>query len=142
MKKMKLLALSACATLALAPITSSTVIAHEGEHAPGKGHTTAPETADGILQEIHKHHEQITATVTSKDLKPVHEHAEAIAELSKALPAKVAADKKARVEGAANNIAKLSGTLHDASDAGDQAKTEAELKKLDGVLKALDTQVK
>jgi hypothetical protein len=135
MKLNKFIALGASAALAFA--TTQSAFAHEGEE-----HAAIPETADGILQEIHKHHGELDATVKSKNLKEVHEHAEAITALAKALPDKVTAEKKDRVQGSANNIAKVADTLHDASDAGDQAKTEAELKKLDGVLMALDKQVK
>ncbi len=64
------------------------------------------------------------------------------ADLANALPAKVAADKKARVEGSVKNIAKLAGDLDKAGDDNNQAGTEANLKKLDGVLMALEKQVK
>ena len=57
-----------------------------------------------------------------------------------ALPAKAAADKMKQVEGTVKNIAKLAGDLDESGDAKDQAKTEANLKKLDGLIKVLETQ--
>jgi hypothetical protein len=141
MTKSKIVAIGACVALAFAMTTAPVALAHEGED-HGHGELKIPETAEGILQEIHKHHAQISTAVSSKNLKPIHEHAEVLTALAKALPDKVAPDKKARVQGQANNIAKVAGTLHDASDAGDQAKTEAELKRLDAALKMLDQQAK
>ena len=77
----------------------------------------------------------------SAKLADVHHHAFAIRDLAKALPAKAEKAKKAQVEGAVKNIAKLAEDLDKTGDAGDQAGTEANLKKLDGVLMALDRQV-
>ena len=138
---MKLLALAACAAFAFAHIGAASARAAEQEGAE-KGKVTVPATADAIMQEIHKHHEELAETVSSKKLKDVHVHAFAIRDLANALPDKVAADKKARVEGSAKNIAKLAEDLDKTGDASDQTGTEANLKKLDGVLMALDRQVK
>ena len=84
---------------------------------------------------------ELTATVKGKKLAEVHHHAFAIRDLANALPAKAAADKKKAVEGTAKNITKLAGELDESGDAGDQAKTEANLKKMDGLLTVLDTQM-
>lgn len=131
----------ACIALALLTLNTPTMLAHEG-HDHGAKKAAVPDTADGIMTEIHKQHALISAAVTGKNLKGVHDPIEAIPELAKALPDKVAADKKARVQGSVNNLTKVTESLHQAADAGDQTKTEAELKKLDGVLLALDQQIK
>ena len=141
MKKMKLLAIGASAAFAFTAVTSQIAVAAEEEAgAPTK--MTIPDTADGILQEIHKHHGELTETVKAKKLKDVHVQAFMIRDLANALSAKVPADKKARVEGSAKNITKLAEDLDKTGDAGDQAATEANLKKLDGVLMALMSQAK
>ena len=140
MKTTTLLAI-ACTALASITLSTSTLFAHEG-HDHGAKKATVPDTADGIMKEIHQQHALITTAVTGKNLKGVHDPIEAIPALAKALPEKVAADKKARVQGSVNNLTKVADSLHHAADAGDQAKSEAELKKLDGVLLALDQQVK
>ena len=127
----------ACSALAFAFVNSAP--AHEGHD---HGAKTVPDTAEGIMKELHQQHSLITTAVTGKNLKGVHDPSEAIPALAKALPDKVAADKKARVQGSANNLTKVTESLHQAADAGDQAKAEAELKKLDGVLQALDQQIK
>lgn len=140
---MKTTTLLAIACTALASITLSTpaLFAHEG-HDHGAKKAAVPDTVEGIMKEIHQQHALITTAVTGKNLKGVHDPIEAIPELAKALPEKVAADKKARVQGSVNNLTKVIESLHQAADAGDQTKTEAELKKLDGVLLALDQQIK
>jgi hypothetical protein len=131
----------ACVAFALTSLAAPTVFAHEGED-HGARKAAGSDTADGIMSEIQKQHALITTAVTGKNLKGVHDPSEAIPALAKALPDKVAADKKARVQGSVNNLTKVMENLHQAADAGDQAKAEGELKKLDGVLLALGQQVK
>ena len=142
MKTSKLLTIGACAAFAFTSLTSQTVFAAEKEHAEKKEKMVIPDTADGIMAEIHKHHGELADVVKSKKLADVHHHAFAIRDLANGLPAKVAADKKVRVEGSVKNIAKLAEDLDKTGDDNNQAATEANLKKLDGVLTALAQQVK
>ena len=141
---MKKPALLAIALTALVSITLNTpaLLAHEGHDHGAHAKVAVPDSADGILQEIQKQHALISAAVTGKNLKGVHDPIEAIPPLAKALPDKVAADKKVRVQGSVNNLTKAADSLHHAADAGDQTKAEAELKKLDGVLLVLGQQIK
>ena len=139
---MKLVAIGAVAALVVTSMSFRAAVAAEAERKEQSEKMTMPATADGILQEIHKHHGELAETVKSKRLSEVHVHAFAIRDLANGLAAKVAADKKARVEGSAKNIAKLAEDLDKTGDANDQAGTEANLKKLDGVLMALDQQAK
>ena len=134
----------AIAIAAVASITLSTpaLLAHEGHDHGAKKTVAMPDTADGILQEIQKQQTLISAAVTAKNLKGVHDPIEAIPALAKALSDKVAADKKVRVQGSVNNLTKAADSLHHAADAGDQAKAEAELKKFDGMLLVLGQQIK
>ncbi len=142
MKTIRLLAIGACAVFAITSISTSTSFAAEKEHAEHKGKTAVPDTAEGIMTAIHKAHGELAEIVKSKKLADVHHAAFAIRDLANGLPAKVAADKKARVEGSVKNIAKLAEDLDKSGDDNNQAATEANLKKLDGVLKALESQVK
>ena len=141
MKLTRILAVGACAAFALTGTTQS-AFAAEKEHAEHKEKTVVPETVDGIMEAIHKAHGELAEVVKSNKLADVHHHAFAIRDLANALPAKVAADKKARVEGSVKNIAKLADDLDKTGDDNNQAGTEANLKKLDGVLTALAQQVK
>ena len=142
MKLTRILAVGACAAFALTSLTSPTVFAAEHEKGEKKEKTVVPETVDGIMEAIHKAHGELAEVVKSKKLADVHHHAFAVRDLANALPAKVAADKKARVEGSVKNIAKLADDLDKTGDDNNQAGTEANLKKLDGVLTALAQQVK
>ena len=142
MKTMKLIAIGAVVALATTSMNLRTAVAAETEQKEKSEKIVMPDTADGVLQEITKHHGELADTVKSKKLAEVHLHAFAIRDLANGLAAKVAPDKKARVEGSAKNIAKLADDLDKSGDANDQAATEANLKKLDGVLLALEKQVK
>ena len=128
-----------CAAIGLMGITTTTAFAADKED-PEKGKVKIPDTVDGIFKEIHKHHGELAAVVKNKKLADVHHHAFAIRDLAKALPAKAPADKKKQVDGTVKNISKLAEDLDESGDANDQAKTEANLKKLDGVLKVLNAQ--
>lgn len=143
MKTTKLLAIGACAAFAL---TTTPVFAAEkekhGEHGKGGHAAKVPDTAEGIVAEIHKHHGETAELVKAKNLKAVHPHSDAITELAKALPAKVTADKKAAVESVTKGVIKAADDLHKAADGGDQAKSEGHLKKLDGALAQLDAKLK
>jgi hypothetical protein len=142
MKRMKLLAIGATAALAITSVSLRMAVAAEEGHKEHTEKVTIPATADGILAEIHKHHQELDATVKSKNLADVHHHAFAIRDLAKALPAKAPADKQARVQGTVNNLGKLAEDLDASGDAGDQAKTEANLKKFDAVIAQLEAQFK
>jgi len=132
-----------CAAIGLLNNTT-TLLAQEhkvGEKHEEKGEKIKiPDTVEGIFKEIHHHHMELAETVKNKKLADVHHHAFAIRDLANALPAKAPADKKAQVQGTAKNIGKLAEDLDASGDANDQAKTEANLKKLDGLLKVLETQ--
>ena len=120
MKTTKLLAIGACAAFAL---TTTPVFAAEkekhGEHGKGGHAAKVPDTAEGIVAEIHKHHGETAELVKAKNLKAVHPHSDAITELAKALPAKVTADKKAAVESVTKGVIKAADDLHKAADGGD-----------------------
>ena len=139
MKIKKLLTVGLCSVFAL--ITLGTTPARAAEEKEGKEETTKiPDTVEGIFKAIHQHHMELAETVKTKMLANVHRHAFAMRDLANALPAKVAADKKKAVEGTAKNITKLAGDLDVSGDANDQPKTEANLKKMDGLIKVLETQ--
>ena len=111
--------------------------AHQG-HGHGAADIAVPETAEGVLAEIQKQHSAITAAVSGKNLKAVHDHAEVMTALARALPPKVAPDKKEAVERTTSNMINLLDTLHHAADAGNQPRSGIELKKLEGVVGALE----
>ena len=99
---------------------------------------TIPATVEGIFKAIHEYHVKLAETVKNKKLADVHHHAFAIRDLANALPTKAEASKKTQVEGTVKNIAKLAEDLDKTGDANNQAGTEANLKKLDGLLKVLE----
>ena len=125
-----------CAAIGLMSLGTTRAFADEEKETKVK----IPDTTEGIFKAIHEEHMKLAATVKNKKLEDVHHHAFAIRDLANALSAKATADKKKQVEGTVKNIAKLAGDLDESGDAKDQAKTEANLKKLDGLIKVLATQ--
>ena len=132
---------TAFAVGALMFVSTQPASAHAG-HSHGAVNIVVPETADGVLHEIQKHHTAISAAVSGKKLSAVHDHAEAMTALAKALPAKVPEGKKALVERTTTNMAQSLDTLHHAADDGDQPRSGIELKKLDGIVSTLEKQMK
>lgn len=139
MKLKKLLTVGLCSVFAMS--TVGTFTARAAEEKEGKEERIKiPETVDAIFNAIHEHHMELAATVKSKKLADVHVHAFAIRDLANALPAKATADKRKAAEGTVKNIAALATALDESGDANDQTKTEANLKKMDGLLKMLEIQ--
>lgn len=127
-----------CAAIGFLILTATNAFADEKDH--DKGKVKIPDTVEGIFKAIQEHHHHLAETVKNKKLAEVHHHAFAVRDLANALPAKAPADKKTQVEGTVKNIAKLAEELDKTGDANNQAGTEANLKKLDGILKVLHTQ--
>lgn len=134
------LALVAGASLLFA---SPLVRADEKKGPEHKESSSMPTTAAAALDKAHVLHMEIAKLVKAKNLKPVHESAEKLAEtlnmlpgLSKDLPA----DKLKRVEGAVKNLAKALDAMHDAADEGNQAGTEKQLGAVESLLKVVAAQ--
>ena len=126
-------------------ITANLVWAHDG-HEDAHMHDDAKSmkemhTTQDLLKMIEQEHQLLIKTVAGKNLSEVHEHAFTIRDLSKELSDEVVVEKKMKVASTASNISKLSDELDKSGDAGNQAATEANLKKMDGLLKMLYTQV-
>ena len=144
MKNTTLIAMRLLACLALA-VTS--VLAQDKTPAPapaGGGHshfTKIPATVPEIWKVIHQQQAELVSTVTKKDLGEAHDHAFAIRDLVKALPAKVAAEHKAKAEDGAKAIAKLAAAIDKSGAAGAQKATEANVKKLGEAITALQTKL-
>lgn len=143
MKAKTLLAMGLCAAIGLA--ATPTKLAAQGhehqEHKGGGEKVQVPDTLDGIWKEIHKHHQELGETINSKKLGEVHHHAFAIRDLAKALPAKVPAEHKKHIENLVKRVSQIAEDLDKSGDAGDQPKTEANLKKMDKVLKEMEDMV-
>lgn len=140
MKAKTLLAMALSAAIGTFAIQTGSAQEHKDhpEHKEGGETIKVPGTLDGIWADIHKHQKELADTVQSKKLDDVHHHAFAIRDLAKALPAKVPAEHKKHVENMVKKLSQTAADLDKSGDAGDQAKTEANLKKLDALLKEME----
>ena len=148
MNKTTLIALGLSACLAF---TATSLLAQEkpaqkpAPEAEGGGHshfTKIPATVEEIWKEIHKQQGKLVAVVAAKDLGEAHDHAFAIRDLVKALPAKVSAENKAKAEAGAKDITKLAADIDKSGAAGAQKATEANVKKMDAAIAALQASLK
>jgi hypothetical protein len=102
------------------------------EESGGHSHfTKIPATVEEIWKEIKKQQVKLTSVVAKKDLGEAHDHAFAIRDLVKALPAKVAAEFKTKAEAGAKEITKIAADIDKSSAAKAQKATEANVKKMD-----------
>ena len=138
--KIKLLAMALSAVMGLSP---GILLASEG-HEQGEGkEVKIPDSVGGIWQEIQEHKEGLAKTIKDKKLADVHKVAFEIRDFAKALPEKskdLPPEKLGRVQSSVKQIEKLAADLDSTGDAGDQAGTEANFKKLEGVLKLIEAQ--
>ena len=107
----------------------------------GGGHshfTKIPATVEEIWKEVHKQQGRLTSVVARKDLGEAHDHAFVIRDLIKALPAKVAAEFKTKTEESAKEIVKIAAEIDKSGAAGAQKATEANVKKMDTAIAALE----
>lgn len=144
MKKTTLLAMGISAFIAFTTTQTPAQDAKAKPAAPegGGGHshfTKIPATAEDIWKEIHKQQGKLTSVVAQKDLGEAHDHAFAIRDLVKALPAKVPAEQKAKAEAGAKDITKLAADIDKSAAAKAQKATEANVKKMDEAIAALKT---
>ena len=144
MKKTALVAmgLSACIAFIATPLPAQEKSAPAAD-ATGHSHfTKIPATVAEIWTAIHLQQTKLTAVVAKKDLGEAHDHAFAIRDLVEALPAKVAAEHKTHAETSAKGIAKLASDIDKSGAAGAQKATEANVKKLETAVAALEAKLK
>ena len=113
----------------------------EPEHKEGEANI--PNTVGGIWAEVKEHEEELGKTIADKKLDKVHEAAFEIRDLVNALPDKsmdLPADNLAKVKSNARYVADIANRLDESGDAGDQAATEANFTKLQGLLKTVEAQ--
>lgn len=148
MIKTALLAMGVSALIAYTVTPSLAQDAKEKQPATesgGSGHshfTKIPATNEGIWQEITKQQGKLAKVVAEKDLGEAHDHAFAIRDLVKALPARVPAENKTKTEEASKEITKLAADIDKSGAAMAQKATEANVKKLDAAIAALRTYLK
>jgi len=105
--------------------------------------TKIPNTAPEIWKEVLTQQEALSAIIKEKKLSEVHKTAFTIRDLVNALPGKskeLSAEKLERVQSAGKQVEKLASSLDETGDANDQPGTEANFKKLQGVLKLIEAQ--
>jgi len=146
MKKTILVAMGISAFIAFIPNQTQ---AQEGKDkkpakAEGGGHshfTKIPASVEDIWKAIHKQQTKLVSVVAEKDLGEAHDHAFAIRDLVKALPAKVPAEHKPTAEASAKKITKLAADIDKSGAAGAQKATEANVKKMGEAILALQTKL-
>ena len=138
--------LSACLAFTAAPLLAQKTPAQKpAPEADGGGHshfTKIPATLEGIWKEIHKQQGRLVKVVAEKDLGEAHDHAFAIRDLVKTLPAKVSAENKAAAVAGAKEITKLAADIDKSGAAKAQKATEANVKKMDAAIAALQASLK
>lgn len=112
------------------------------EHEAHGGTVKIPDTAAGIVKEVKEHEADLGKIIADKKLDKVHEVAFAIRDLVKALPEKstgLDAEKLGKLKSNAKFVASLADRLDKSGDANDQAGTESNFRKLQPILKEIES---
>lgn len=123
--------------VASAPAASSLAASESTE---SEAPTAIPDTAAGIWGAIDAKHAELGTIAANGDLHQVHHLAFAIRDLVAALPAKstsLNADGQTQLASGVKYVATLAERLDATGDANDRAGTQANVGKLDAVLKSL-----
>jgi hypothetical protein len=110
---------------------------HPAESSEKAKPTKMPDTLNGIWHEITVQHEQLGQIIKEKKLAKVHVVAFAIRDLAKLLPEKskdLSPDNQKKLKESVDRIAEIAKRLDQYGDAGDQANTEKEAKRLETLL--------
>ena len=148
-KALPIIAIAICVSGALA-LTAAAESGHDQAAVAGQHHDADKQEAKGpasttspaeVMKQIHELHTKLAATVSEKKLEDVHHLAFAIRDLAATLPPTFQSEKQVKVAATVTNISSIASALDESGDAKDQLKTEANLKKLDGLVKMLESQV-
>ena len=108
-----------------------------------EGTVKIPDTVAGIWHDVTAHEEELGKIIANKQLDKVHVAAFKIRDLVKALPGKskdLEADKLTKVKTNVRLVEDLAKRLDETGDANDQALTDTNFKKLQGILKTMRAQ--
>lgn len=125
----------------IAFVIAAAPVAMGEEPAEGKK-VDIPATASGILAKVKQSEQDLGKMIADKKLDNVHEVAFAIRDLVAALPDKsadLAADKMGKLKSNVKFVADLASRLDETGDKNDQAGTEANFKKLQGILRSIES---
>ena len=139
---LKLTIITASLALALSPAKAEEDHAHDHGHAHGT--VTVPATLPDLWAAIEKEKGVLEKAVVSQDAHGTHDAVDTLTAYTKALPEQAGSldeAAKKRIEGQSKNLLRILDNLHHATEGPDWAKAQAELPKLDGVLKLLSTQI-
>lgn len=113
---------------------------HSGTHGAG---TAEPSSLSGAWAALVSARDAISDDVESGALANVHAKAEPLPELADSLldhSRDLEPGKRARVEGAVKQVARVADALHVAADRGDATRTRKELERLNGLLDLIRAQ--
>ncbi|MDE1153737.1 MAG: hypothetical protein PW788_14480 [Micavibrio sp.] len=124
--------------LALSAAIAGSIMFHVAAWAEEKEAPTAiPDTPAAIWKSVDAETDEMTKLIKAGTLEELHHHAFAVRDLVAALPdhsATLPADKLAKVKSDSKFVATLASRLDESGDAKDKTASEANLKKLEGVL--------
>lgn len=114
----------------------------EGQHKEGSDTAIEkPDSLDTVWDEIREHQEKLHNTIKEKKLSEVHEAAFALRDQVKLLPEfskDLSADNQKKLNTWIAGVSASADKLDEYGDAGDQAATEKEAKRVDILIKSIE----
>lgn len=115
-----------------------------GDHGHAHAAVTLPSTLPELWTALEKEKETLVKAIVSQDGHATHDAVDVLTAYAKALPELASGlddSARKRIEGQSKNLLRVLDNLHHASEGPDWKKAEAELPKLEGILKLLSTQI-
>lgn len=144
MKTKKPALLLTISTLAFAAIAIADENHDHSYNSGPKVEVTIPEKLTDLWKSIEAEHAKLSAAIEKKDIPAAHDAEQHLQTFLKAIPTKTAAleeSVRTRIEGQAKNLGRAYDGVHHASDDKAWDKAAPALKKAEGSMKLLATQI-
>ncbi len=145
MKTIKTPMLVTAGSTALLLAYTTAASGHSGDEHSHEHHAESVSIAElspqDSIQRLQGIEQQLIIAVTEKDQDKIHDLSDSLAQGATSLSTKVPPERRARVEGAVNNVKKAANSLHEAADQDNWAQSEAWVLKLKGAMQVLAAQI-
>jgi|GEM_PF-4132003 len=141
MKKRSIVFMVALSVVAGGTFFETSVYAQDGGDHSHHGHESkidARMTDRDFLAQIHSNYVGLADLISNKVLAGVYDKSASLSSVALILSKKLTGPDANRTEGLLNNLRKVAESLHESADKNDQMGAEANLKKMDALLKMID----
>lgn len=116
--------------------------AHAPQSSPPDSNSRLTDTPEGLWSQLHQHQATLKSAIAAKKFDQIHQHADAVKQLTAALVAVVHPDHKDSVQAGADKVNQAISAAHKSAHADDPAGVEANFQKFNEALDQLEQQMR